>query len=194
MIRLYSSERCPYAQRTRIVLHEKGIPHEHVEIDLDKKPADFHLISPYGKVPVLVDGETRVYESSIINEYLDEKYPETPLMPKDPAKRAHVRVWIDFANTRVSPALFKVARGSDEERTSALLVLRGHFETLSHVVDAGPWLAGEEVTLAEATYAPYFQRLEARGVDISLFPALVAWWKRIAARPAYQASRIPPPG
>src|SRR5262245_24277899 len=103
MIRLYSAFYCPFALRTRFVLKEKGLAYEHTEIDPKNKPADFHTISPYGKVPVLLDDETRVYESAIINEYLDEAYPAPPLMPKEPARRAYVRIWIDFANSRLAP-------------------------------------------------------------------------------------------
>ena len=97
MIRLYSTYYCPYALRTRMVLEEKRLPYERSEIDLKNKPADFHKVSPYGKVPVLVEGETRVYESAIINEYLDEKYPDPPLMPPTPEGRG--RGWMRAVRT-----------------------------------------------------------------------------------------------
>src|SRR5262245_711704 len=107
MLHLYSTYYCPYALRTRIVLKEKGLEYQHTEIDLKNKPADFLKISPYGKVPVLLDGDARIYESAIINEYIDEKFPSPALMPQSPTERAYVRIWIDFANTRLMPAAFK---------------------------------------------------------------------------------------
>ena len=98
---------CPYAQRTRLLLLEKGVDFELIEIDLANKPDWFEDVSPYSKVPVVVDGDTRVYESSIINEYLDEAYPEPALMPSDPGRRALARIWIDYANVKYTPSIYK---------------------------------------------------------------------------------------
>ena len=90
-VELFSYEACPYAQRTRMVLIEKGIEFELTEIDLYERPAWFREVSPYGKVPVLRHDGRVVYESAIINQYLDEVFPEPPLMPADPYGRAQVQ-------------------------------------------------------------------------------------------------------
>lgn len=100
-IEIYSAALCPFAQRSRLTLSEKGVPFELIEIDLQNKPANFLEISPYGKVPVLKHGDHRLWESTIINEYLDEIFPEPPLLPKEPIQRAHARIWINFADTRL---------------------------------------------------------------------------------------------
>jgi glutathione S-transferase len=86
-------------QRTRIVLYEKTLPYETIPVDLAKKEQkkpEFLKMNPNGKVPVLVDGDTILYESCIINEYLEEKYPNPPLLPKDRAQRAKIRIQVDF--------------------------------------------------------------------------------------------------
>ncbi len=96
-ITVYSAVVCPFAHRSRLVLLEKGIDFNLVEIDLQNKPADFTEISPYGKVPAIKHGNERVWESAIINEYLDEVFPQVPLLPQNPIEKAQARIWIDFA-------------------------------------------------------------------------------------------------
>ena len=86
-----------------------------IECDLKNKPKELLELNPYGKVPVLVDGDAVVYESAIINEYLEEKYPEVPLMPKDPLGRSRVRIWVDYCNTRL-----QYAGGTADAQPSAL--------------------------------------------------------------------------
>ena len=106
-IQLVSAEVCPFAQRSRLVLLEKKLSFELVEINLDNKPDWFTNISPYSKVPVLLHGDTAIYESTVINEYLDEIAPEPNLLPKSPQQRAHARIWIDFDNSRIVPIFYK---------------------------------------------------------------------------------------
>ncbi|MGN6720389.1 MAG: glutathione S-transferase family protein [Candidatus Binatia bacterium] len=99
MIKLYDFKSSPNCQRVKIVLAEKNLPYDIAPIDLrahEQKTPEYLKLNPYGKVPVLTDDATVLYESLIINEYLDEKYPNPPLMPKDPAKRAKARILIDY--------------------------------------------------------------------------------------------------
>ncbi len=105
---IYSAARCPFAQRTRLMLLEKGLNFQLIEIDLRNMPDWFREISPYGKVPVLRHGEDLVWESAIINEYLEETYPEPSLFPNTPGLRAYARFWIDFANTKFTPWFYKL--------------------------------------------------------------------------------------
>ena len=99
-IQLYFAKASTFSQRTRVVLLEKGIDFTPIEIDLQNKPEEFLKISRYGKVPAIKHGDAQIYESAIINEYLDEVFPEPPLLPSDPAAKAIARIWIDYANTR----------------------------------------------------------------------------------------------
>ena len=99
MIKLYDFKSSPNCQRVKVVLAEKNLPYEIVPIDLRKqeqKTAEYLKMNPYGKVPVLTDDATVLYESCIINEYLEEKYPNPPLLPKDPGKKAKARILIDY--------------------------------------------------------------------------------------------------
>ena len=104
-IQLYFAKASTFSQRTRVVLLEKGIDFTPIEIDLQNKPDGYTQISHYGKVPAIKHGDVEIYESAIINEYLDEVFPEPPLLPRDPANKAIARIWIDYANTRLVPTL-----------------------------------------------------------------------------------------
>src|SRR5512142_1474674 len=103
-LKLVSFDICPYVERSRIVLLEKGLPHELEFIDLANKPAWFLEISPMGRVPVLLVDDRPVFESMVINELVNELQPEPPLFPQDPIGRAEGRGWIVFANDVIMPA------------------------------------------------------------------------------------------
>src|SRR5215210_6140749 len=104
---LYNTQRCPYARRTRIVLHEKRIDFNVYEVDLRNKSEEFLRVSPYGKVPVFVVNGTSLYESNIVNAYLDEVYEWPRLMPNNPEQRALARTWMAFANEYFFSAIYR---------------------------------------------------------------------------------------
>ena len=91
---LYSGTTCPFSQRCRFVLFEKGMDFEVRDVDLFQKPADIMMMNPYGQLPILVDRDLILYESNIINEYIDERFPHPQLMPADPVMRARVRLML----------------------------------------------------------------------------------------------------
>lgn len=199
-VHLYSAQVCPYAARTRLVLLEKGIAFDFTEINLKAKPNWFADVSPYGKVPVLKRGDDLVWESSIINEYLDETYPDRPLMPSDPGGRARARFWIDFANVKFTPTWYKLflARAADERKRLAD-ELRGHFlfmESQGIGLADGPYWLGSHLSLVDLTYEPWFERIPAlehyRGVGL---PAecrrLKAWAAAMMERPSVRAITMP---
>ena len=162
-VKIYSAEVCPYAQRTRLMLAEKGVDFELTEIDLANKPDWFGGISPYGKVPVVVHGDDRVYESAIINEYLEEAYPEPPLMPKAPGRRALARIWIDYCNTRFTAPFYKIMLEQDPEKRKPLLEdLTTALKFMEHEglrkLGDGPYWMGEQLTLVDFAYYPFFER------------------------------------
>ena len=107
-LELVTAEVCPFAQRSHMTLLEKNLEFQLREVDLENKPSWFETISPYSKVPVLCHGNIQVYESTIINEYLEESFPERRLLPDDPSKRANARIWIDFDNTKFVPVFYKL--------------------------------------------------------------------------------------
>lgn len=94
MMVLYSGTTCPFSHRCRFVLFEKGMDFEIRDVDLYSKPEDISVMNPYGQVPILVERDLILYESNIINEYIDERFPHPQLMPGDPVERARVRLFL----------------------------------------------------------------------------------------------------
>src|SRR5919199_4411737 len=179
-----------------MVLHEKRVDFEIREVDLRNKSKEFLSVSPYGKVPVLVVNGTSLYESNVINEYLDEVYEVPRLMPKNPEPRALARSWMAFANEYFFPAIFRVRIGpqrgfSEEQIQEANEKLRDALSRLEHQLEGRQYLVGE-YTLADIAHAGNFHRLrelaESGDVPLHKYPNVVAWMERVEGREAYKAS------
>lgn len=196
-IELFSARVCPYAHRSRLVLAEKGRDFKLTEIDFKAKPERFLKISRYGKVPALVHGGNEIYESAIINEYLEEVFPEPPMMPKDPGRRAQVRIWIDFCDDHFLDDLYGAIRNQDPGKHGELKAkVEGHLRALEGALvrlgGAGPYWLGRDVSLLDFALYPFFERLPAwahyRGLGIpDDCPRLGAWFAAMAERPSVRA-------
>lgn len=167
-IEIYSAALCPFAHRSRLTLLEKGIPFKLIEIDLQNKPANFLEISPYGKVPVLKHGNHRVWESAVVNEYLNDVFPEPPLLPQDPMQRAQARIWINFADTRLFAAtgrlLYMLHSHDAQPQTVILKELTEHlrfmeYEGLRKFSARGSYWLGTELSLVDLTFYPWFEQI-----------------------------------
>ncbi len=194
-IKLYDFPSSPNCQRVKVVLEEKKLAYETIRVDLRKneqKEPEFLKLNPRGKVPVLVDGETVLYESRIINEYLEEEYPEPPLMPKEPARRAKIRLLMDYALTELIPPHQKLRQQmlKDEnerdqaEVESAKRELIDMLQKFEQDPTDQPYLAGD-FSLLDAAVIPRFLRLAEWNIlnDPSL-PRLGKWLERMKERPS----------
>ncbi len=189
--RLISFKLCPYVQRAAIVLAEKGISFERVDIDLDNKPDWFLALSPLGKVPVLVvesDGRQEVlFESAVIAEYLDETLAPR-LHPADPLERARHRAWIEFASATLAD-LYRFYAGDRSAFESAAEALDRKMARLEAELGEGPFFAGASFSLVDAAFAPVFREFAAfeAFLDHGLLagrPRLAAWAAALAERPS----------
>ncbi len=154
-------------------------------MDLKNKPKGLWEQNPYGKVPVLMDGDVTVYESAIINEYLDEKFPQVPLVPKDLGQRARMRIWIDFCNTRLQQAASDFRHEHEPEKAKENL--KKHLLTLDRELTDREYLVAS-YSLADLTYIPFFVRQPRYGYSIDdSTPHVKAWMDRLLARPALHA-------
>jgi glutathione S-transferase len=180
MITLYDAPRCPYCARVRIVLAEKGVEYETVEIDLSDRPAWLYEKNPLGKVPVLEEDDFVLPESHLINEYLNERYPEPALLPADPADRALVRLWIDRFDVNLGDAYYALRRG-DDDGADRLAHCLGRIEGY---LQRGP----RPYTLADIAYLPWVLRArDMLGFDLSPYPAIEGWLAQLLERPAVAA-------
>jgi glutathione S-transferase len=198
MIKLYDFKSSPNCQRVKVVLVEKNLPYEIIPIDLRKqeqKTAEFLKLNPYGKVPVLLDDGTALYESCIINEYLNEKYPNPPLMPGDPGKRAKARILTDYGLAHLDEPYQKLRvelmKGQAEQEQETIEAAKNSLckllQHLENELGDQPYLAGN-FSLADAALIPRFIRLEGFGVlpDPAL-PRLAKYLQRMKERPSVRA-------
>jgi glutathione S-transferase len=180
---LYDADRCPYCARVRIALAEKGVEYETVEIDLDDRPAWIYEKNPLGRVPVLEEDTFLLSESAVIDEYLDDRYPEPALWPADPGERALGRMLV-FRFDELSRPYYALRRDEDgaRERVHAALA------SLESVLQQQHFLSGRDFGLADIAYIPWIVRLRDRlDVDLGPFPALSAWVARLEQRPSIAA-------
>jgi glutathione S-transferase len=183
VITLYDADRCPYCARVRIALAEKGIEYETVEVDLDDRPAWIYEKNPLGRVPVLEENTFLLAESAVIDEYLDDRYPDPPLWPADPADRALGRMLV-FRFDELSRPYYAVRRGEDGARER----LDSALETLNAVLQEQEFLSGREFGLADVAYVPWILRARDRmEVDLERFPALAEWVGRLEQRSSIAA-------
>ena len=198
MLKLYDFKSSPNCQRVKVVLEEKKIPYETVNVDLSagaQKTPDYLKINPYGKVPAIVDGDTVLYESCIINEYLDEKYSSPRLMPSDAAARAKARILVDFGLTQMDPVYTKLRmemtkdeKDRNQETVNAAKEdIKKRLQRLEQELGDKEYLMGE-FSLVDADLIPRFTRLEGFGVlpDSSL-PRLGKYLQRMKERPSVKA-------
>jgi glutathione S-transferase len=199
MLKLYDYPDCPFSQKVRVVLAEKDLEYEKIFVDLRKgeqKSAEFLRLNPYGKVPVLVDEDEVIYDSTIINEYLEDEYPLPQLLPEDSGARARIRMLEDFCDERLIPPtavlLYELHKTEAERSNQRIEQSRDDIRRcLAYVEDAlgnADFLGGAQFTLADAAFAPRAILLNRLSVEIDASSAaLLGWIERLKTRPSVRA-------
>ena len=199
---LFTARVCPYAHRTRLVLMEKAVDFELIEVDLQNKPERFLQVSAYGKVPALVHDGVEIYESAIINEYLEELFPEPPLMPREPSRRAQLRMWIDYCDDHFLGDHYAALKNQDPAladgwKTKIDAHLRRIEQAMRRLAPDGPYWLGPAPSLLDFAYYPFFERLPAwahyRGLGLpDDCTRIKAWLSTMAEHPSVRAIANPP--
>jgi glutathione S-transferase len=193
---LVSFHLCPYVQRSMITLEHKKVPYTRKDIDLQNPPEWFLKISPMGKVPVLtVDEKTVLFESAVINEYLDD-VTEPRLNPKDPLARAKERAWIEYGSELLM-GMFTLAHA--EEQTEFENGLKEFWDDLSKlepILGEGPYFRNKEFSLVDTSYAPFFLRVSwlPKLWESSFWariPKTRQWAEKLICHPAVEAATAP---
>ena len=193
-LKLVSHRLCPYVQRAVIALTEKGIPFERIDIDLADKPDWFLRASPLGKTPVLLVGDTAIFESAVILEYLEDTRSPA-LHPADALTRAEHRAWIEFGSAILSAIAGLYAAADETAFNAKTVALRDKFVRIEARLQ-GPWFDGAQFSLVDAVFGPVFRYFDAfdRISDFGILDALAklaAWRAALAARPSVEAAVSP---
>jgi glutathione S-transferase len=193
-LQLISHKTCPFVQRAVITLKHKHIDFDITYIDLAEPPDWFLELSPLGKVPVLKVDDEVLFESAVINEYLDE-ITGGELQPSEPLARAKNRAWIEFASNMLGN-LYMMKMSKDEERYNKYRdSLVSQFHRIEKRLGDGPWFNGEEFSLADTAFAPLFQQNSVAGNKLSVLdpesmPKVNAWAQRLLALPEVRDSVV----
>lgn len=200
---IYSMWACPYAQRTRALLTLKGVEPALREIDLTRpRSPEFLALNPAGKVPVLIHDGHVISESSIINEYLEEVYPEPAAMPATPYQRSQARLLIDFCNNRFAPNMYRALMEQDPARRPRAEAAAAAdwiaLESMLERLDAGPDAVFGAFGMVEISFAPFFERYVLNehywGFDPARQPGLsrvLRWRAAMLEHPAIKATGMP---
>ena len=196
MMVLYSGTTCPFSQRCRLVLFEKGMDFEVRDVDLFNKPEDISTMNPYGQVPILVERELILYESNIINEYIDERFPHPQLMPADPLMRARARLMLFnfekelFVHVHVLES--ERAKANDKSHDKARAEIRDRLTQLAPIFLKNKYMLGDDFSMLDVAIAPLLWRLDYYGIDMSKNAVpLLKYAERIFSRPAYIEALTP---
>ena len=199
MIKLYTFPPSTNSRKVRIVLLEKGLEFERIPVDLSKreqKNPDYLKIHPFGQIPALDDEGFIVYDSTVINEYIEDEYPYPALMPTDSEGRARARMMEDFRDTHFNPAFVRImheTRKAEAERDSTLLgnaktEITKCFERIEKELEGKEYLAGS-FSLADIAYMANFDLIDRFQIAIDpKFKNTIAWIARLKARPSFAAS------
>lgn len=186
---LYSSANDPYSHRARIVLAEKNVTYEINIIEPNMLPEDLIDLNPYNSVPTLVDRDLVLYDSRVIMEYLDERFPHPPLMPVDPVSRARSRLMLHRIDNDWYSLLDDLTGDNEKKQEKARGELENSLASTAPIFEAMPYFMSEEFSLVDCSIAPLLFRLEEYGVQIPA-PAksVKKYMERVFERSSFQES------
>ena len=191
MMNLYSGTTCPFSQRCRIVLYEKGMDFQIIDVDLFAKPEEIATINPYGRVPVLVERDLILYEPNIINEYIDERFPHPQLMPADPIMRARARQLLITMEREVFTHIEVLEKSQAQEKNTKIAdksrqIVRERLTEMAPIFAKQKHMLGEEFSMLDVAIAPLLWRLDHYAIELPKSAApLLKFAERIFSRQGF---------
>jgi RNA polymerase-associated protein len=179
MMKLYSATTCPFSHRCRIVLYEKGMDFQIIDVDQGN-------ISPGNHVPALVDRDLILYEANIINEYIDNRFPHPQLMPADPAIRARTRLFLYGFEQELFFHIDAVEQDNPKIAEKARAAIRDHLTLIAPILVKQKYMLGDEYSILDVAIAPLLWRLEKYKIELPKQAAPVLdYTERLFGRPAF---------
>jgi len=193
MMTLYSGTTCLFSHRCRIVLYEKGMDFQIVDVDLYNMPEDLAVMNPYNRVPVLVERDLILYEANIINEYVDDRFPHPQLIPADPVMRARARLFLFRFELELFSQIDAIEQGSQKTADKARAVIRDNLMQIAPVFAKQRYMLGEEFSMLDVAIAPLLWRLDHYGIQLGKQAApLMKYAERLFSRPSFIESLTAP--
>ncbi|MCT8469523.1 stringent starvation protein A [Chromohalobacter japonicus] len=188
----YSGSDDHYSHRVRIVLAEKGVAVDVIEVNDDNRPEELADLNPYNSVPTLLDRDLVLYESKVMMEYLDERFPHPPLLPVYPVARAQSRLWMHRIEREWCPLVETIQQGSKKDAEKARKELRESITGISPIFEDMPFFMSDEFSLVDCCIAPILWRLPSLGVELpeKQVQPLVNYMERLFSRDAFKASLL----
>jgi RNA polymerase-associated protein len=191
MMTLYSGTTCPYSHRCRIVLFEKGMDFEVIDVDPANKPEDLIEISPDNRLPVLVERDLRLDIANIINEYIDERFPHPQLMPPDPVMRARARLFLYNFEEQLFAHIADIENNTTKA-DQARVAIRDGLTLIAPIFSRQQFMLGDEFSMVDVAITPLLWRLNHYGIELPKQAApLLTYAERIFSRPAYIEAMTP---
>ncbi|WP_284892152.1 stringent starvation protein SspA [Cobetia amphilecti] len=186
----YSGGDDHFSHRVRIVLAEKGVAVDIIDVDDDSRPAELADLNPYNSVPTLLDRDLVLYESKVMMEYLDERFPHPPLLPVYPVARAQSRLWMHRIEREWVPMMETIQTGTKKEADKARKELRESLIGISPIFDDMPYFMSDEFSLVDTCIAPILWRLPTLGIELpeKQVKPLLTYMERLFGRDAFKAS------
>lgn len=195
-LELVSFKLCPFVQRVAITLLHRQMSFRLSYIDPDTPPDWFLEASPFGKVPLLKVDDTVLFESAVINEFVDEVAPGPRMQPADPLSRALNRAWVEVASACIGDHYALITGVDETSYKRARAALREKLERLDEALGEGPYFNGSELMLVDTAFAPLFLRMGLLADRVPIyseeeFPRVSAWSRALRALPAVRDSVVP---
>jgi RNA polymerase-associated protein len=192
MMKLYSNSIDPFSHRCRIVLFEKGMDFEVIDVDLSNKPEDLSILSPYSDSPVLVERDLVLTDANIINEYIDERFPHPQLMPADPVMRARARLFLKDFENQLFIHMKALESNEKSKKDAARKVVTETLIQLTPIITKQEYLLHEEYSMLDVAMAPLLWRIDHYGIKLpnSCLP-LLKYADKIFKRPLFDEAMSP---
>ena len=192
MMTLYSGTTDPYSHRCRIVLFEKGMDFQVIDVDLANKPEDLAVINPHNTVPVVVERDLVLEQANIINEYIDERFPHPQLMPADPVMRARARLFLHNFEEQLFDHIKDLESDNQKAADKARATIRDNLTQIVPLFSKQEYILGDEFSMLDVAIAPLLWRLGHYGIELPKQAApLLKYAERIFSRPAYIEAMTP---
>ena len=192
MMKLYSNSIDPFSHRCRIVLFEKGMDFEIIDVDLTNKPEDLSILSPYSDSPVLEERDLILTDPNIINEYIDERFPHPQLMPADPVMRARARLSLKEMESELFIHMKDLKSKESKVREAAKKIVTNTLIRLTPILDKQPFLLHDEYSMLDVAMAPLLWRLDYYDIKLgNQCKSLLKYADKIFSRPLFDEAMSP---